>query len=190
MRIISRKQIEDSTANPSNDALGFAMTAELDRAMNKALAPIAAKLREYKAEDARQAAICSRWTPETLADKLNEIASLAQAGDEEAAEAISRGSIPTKAAYADMANRAYLSLERFRYNSRTIFTEAAGLIRKPMEEVVERGQKILDATTDNFGMPAYKLTGFSNHIEFLVCELEKAGNGLSHTLDTFWQRFK
>jgi len=56
--------------------------------------------------------------------------------------------------------------------------------------VVERGQKILDATTDNFGMPAYKLTGFSNHIEFLVCELEKAGNGLSHTLDTFWQRFK
>jgi len=190
MRIISRKQIEDSTANPSNDALGFNVTAELDRAMNAALKPIAAKLRAYKAEEGRQAAICARWTPEALADKLNEIASLAQAGDEQAAEAISNGSIPTASAYNDMAYRAYLSLERFRYNNRTIFTEAAGLIRKPMEEVVERGQKILDATTDNFGMPRYKLTGFSNHIEFLVGELEKAGNALSHTLDTFWQRFK
>jgi hypothetical protein len=190
MRIISRKQIEDSTATPKDGALGFNMDAELDKAMNKALAPIATKLREYKAEDGRMAEICSRWTPEALAEKLHEIASLAQAGDEEAAEAISNGSIPTKAAYEDMGYRAYLSLERFRYNNRTIFTEAAGLIRKPMEEVVARGQKILDATCENFGMPRYLLTAYSNHIEFLVGELEKAGQNLSHTLDTFWQRFK
>jgi len=190
MRIISRKQIEDSTANPSNDALGFNITAELDKAMNKALAPIAGRLREFKAEDGRQLAICARWTPEALAEKLHEIASLAIAGDEEAAAAIKGGAIPTKAGYSDMAHRAYLAHERFRYNNRTIFTEAAALIRKPMEEVVERGQKILDTTCENFGVPRYLLTGYSNHIEFLVGELEKAGNNLSCTLDTFWQRFK
>jgi hypothetical protein len=190
MRIISRKQIEDSTANPSNDALGFNITAELDKAMNKALAPIAVRLREYKAEDGRQAAICARWTPEALAEKINEISTAAQSGDEEAAAAIADGAIPTKAGYSDMAHRAYLQHERFRYENRTIFAEAAALIRKPMEEVVQRGQKILDATTDNFGMPRYKLTGFLNHVEFLVGELEKAGNNLSCTLDTFWQRFR
>jgi hypothetical protein len=190
MKIISRKQIEDSTANPSNDALGFNITAELDRAMNNALKPIAAKLREFKAEDGRQAAICARWTPEALAEKLHEIATAAQNGDEEAAEAISNGAIPTKTAYEDMAHRAYLALERFRYNNRTIFAEAAGLIRKPMEEVVERGQKILDAVCENFGMPRYLLTGYTNHIEYIVGELEKAGNNLSCSLDTFWQRFK
>jgi hypothetical protein len=190
MKFVSRKQIEDSTANPSNDALGFNVTTELDKAMNKALAPIADRLRKFKTEDGRQVAICARWTPEALAEKLHEIASLAIAGDEEAAAAIENGAIPTKAGYSDMAHRAYLAHERFRYENRTIFSEAAGLIRKPMEEVIQRGQKILDAVCENFGMPRYLLNGYSNHVEFLVGELEKAGNNLSCTLDTFWQRFK
>jgi hypothetical protein len=64
------------------------------------------------------------------------------------------------------------------------------VIREPMEEVVARGQKILDATCDNFRMPRYQLTGFLKHIEFLVGELEKTGRNLSHSLDTFWQRSK
>ena len=190
MRIISRQKIEDSTANPSNDALGFNITAELDKAMNKALAPIAGRLREFKAEDGRQAAICARWTPEALAEKLNEISTAAQSGDEEAAAAIANGAIPTKAGYSDMAHRAYLQHERFRYENRTVFTEAAALIRGPMTQVVERGQKILDAVCENFGMPRYLLNAYSNHVDFLVGELEKAGNNLSCTLDTFWQRFK
>jgi hypothetical protein len=190
MKLISRKQIEDTTAHPSNEALGFNMDAELDKAMNTALKPIAAKLREYKAEDDRLKQVCERWTPDALAEKLNEIATLAQAGDEQAAEAISNGAIPTKAAYNDMAYRASLALERFRYDKRTIFAEAAPLIRKPMEAVVERGQRIVDQATKDFGLPEYKLTGYTNHIDFLVGELEKAGNNLSHTLDTFWLRFK
>jgi hypothetical protein len=191
MRILkSQKEIEASTANPTDGALGFNIEAELDAAMNKALAPIAGKLREYKAEEGRLIAICERWTPEALAEKLNEIATLAQAGDEQAAQAISDGAIPTKAAYADMRNRAEANLTNFRYSKRKLFGEAATLIREPMEKVVTRGQKIVDQTCDNFGIPKYTLTGSSNHIGYLCLQLQNASDNLSHTLDAFWKAFK
>lgn len=190
MKILSRKQIEDSTANPTESALGFNIKGELDAAMNTALKPIAGKLREYKAEENRLLAICERWTPDALAEKLNEIASLAQAGDEEASLAIENGAIPTKVAYADMRNRAEANLTNFRYSQRKLFGEAAQLIRPPMQKVVERGQKVVDQLCDNLGIPRYTLAGSTNHIEFLCLQLESASNNLSHNLDAFWAAFR
>jgi len=186
----SQHEIQATSATPSADALGFNMTAELDKAMNLALKPVASKLRAYNAEVNRQRQTCERWSKEALAERLHEIATAAQAGDESAIAAISTGAVPNKATYEDMSNRAYLALERFCYENRGIFAEAAALIRAPMEAVVERGQKILDTHTDNFGMPRYQLTGYSNHINFVVGELEKAAANLSHTNDVFWQRLK
>lgn len=190
MKIISRQRIEETTAHPTEGALGFNIDAELNAAMNKALAPIAGRLREYRAEEGRLISICERWTPEALAEKLNEIAALAAAGDEEAAQAISDGAIPTKGAYADMRNRAEANLLNYRYSQRKIFGEAAKLIRAPMEAVVVKGQKVVDQTCDNFGIPKYTLRGSTNHIEFLCHQLDNASNNLSHVLDAFWQAFK
>lgn len=191
MKILrSQKEIEATTANPAEGVLGFDINAELDKAMNTALKPIAAKLREYKAEENRLIAICQRWTPDALAEKLHDIASRAQAGDEEAAQAISDGAIPTKAAYADMCRRAETNLEHFRFNGRRIFLEAAALIPEPMHKVVERGQKIVDQTCESFGIPRYELTGYTNHINWTCEQLRNAGNNLSASLDGFWQRFK
>jgi hypothetical protein len=191
MRILkSQKEIEASTANPAGGVLGFDINAELDAAMNKALAPIAGRLREYRAEQGRLIAICERWTQEALAEKLNEIASLAASGDEEAAQAISNGAIPTKQAYCDMQGRTEANLANFRYANRKLFGEAAALIREPMTKVVSKGQKVVDRMTADFGIPTYLLTGSTNRIEYLCLQLENASNNLSHSLDAFWQAFK
>jgi hypothetical protein len=190
MKILSRQAIEESTANPKEGALGFVMDVELDKAMNTALRPIAARLRQHKAEEARLLAICDRWTPDALQAKLDAIASRAQAGEEEAILAIENGAIPTRIAYNDMYARAYAALEHFRLNNRGIFAEAAALIRGPMSRVAERGQEILDQTCSNFGIPHFQLNGVTNYIAYVCGQLEKAGQGLSHTLDGFWLRFK
>lgn len=190
MKIISRQRTEETTAHPTEGALGFNIDAELNAAMNKALAPIAGRLREYRAEESRLIAICERWTPEALAEKLNEIASLAQSGDEEAAQQIADGAIPTKAAYSDMRGRAEANLANYRYANRKLFGEAAQLIREPMQKVVVKGQKVVDQMTTDFGLPKYTLTGSTNRIEYLCLQLENASNNLSHTLDEFWQAFK
>jgi hypothetical protein len=190
MKFVSRKQQEETTASPQPHALGFNIDAELDRAMNTALKPVAGRLREYRTEEARLIGICNRWTRDALRAKLDEIASAAQTGDEQAAAAIEAGAIPSRESYDDMHNRAYAALENFRLNSRNIFGEAARLIKEPMLGVVARGQRVLDEVLNNFGLPEFKLRGATSYVEWTTGQLENAGNGLSNDLSGFWERFK
>lgn len=189
MKLISRKQLEDTTATASIEGLGFDITAELDTTMNNALKPIAGRLREYRAEQARLEANCARWTPTAYSEKMQELGAAAASGDEQAAQTLESGG-PSKDSYTTAYAIAYRALENFKQTARGVFTEAAALIKEPMTLVVQRGQRILDKTLQDFGLPEYELRGQTNHIEWTCGQLELAGENLSCDLGGFWSRFK
>ena len=190
MTFKSRKQQEETTATPQPEALGFNIEAELDRVMNTALRPVAAELRAYAAEVNRLEVECARWSPESYQRNLDELATRAEAGDAEAGRALESGAVPTKEAFSSMFTRSYLALERFKQSGAPIFTKAAELIRGPMEAVVARGQKVVDATCESFGLPRHELRGWTNHIDWTCEQLILAGSGLSCDLTGFWRAFK
>lgn len=186
MKFIDLSAVEARTARPSNEALGFNMDAEMSAACRAALKPLAKRLREYRAEEARLNALCDRWNHEAYEQKLKEIADRAQAGDEEAATAIETGAIPSRQSFNEMHARACGDVENFKLNNRHVFSEAAALVGPAMTPVVERGQAILDQTLKNFGLPEYKLHGATNHVAFTVLQLEKAGRNETSDLQWFW----
>jgi hypothetical protein len=186
MKFIDLSAIEARTARPSNEALGFNLDAEMTAACRTALKPLAKRLREYRTEEARLQGLCDRWNGEAYERKMKEIADRAQAGDEEAATAIETGAIPSRQSFNEMLNRACGDLENFRLNNRQVFSEAAALVGPVMTPVVEKGQRILDATLKGFGLPEYKLHGATNHVAFTVLQLEKAGRNESSDLEWFW----
>jgi hypothetical protein len=190
MKILSRKQQEETTANPSDSALGFDIAAELDRVMVAALKPIAGELRAYAAEVNRLEVECARWSPESYQNNLNELATRAEAGDAEAAGELESGAVPSKEAFNNMFTRTYLANERFKQKTAPVFSRAAELIRAPMEAVVARGQKVVDKTCVDFGLPHYELRGWTNHIDWTCEQLNRAGAGLSADLGAFWRAFK
>ena len=187
MRIIDRAAIEAQTVNPSPEALGFNLDTEMAKACRTALKPLEKRLREYRRERARLEANCDQWSDEAYKAKMDEIASRAHGGDQEAAAAIASGTIPSRESFRDMSARAHGELENFRFNNRTVFSEAAELIEAPMRAVVERGQAILDATLKGFGLPEYKLHGATNHVSFVVLQLQMAGRNEGSDLQWFWQ---
>ena len=189
MKLVSRKQLEDTTATASIEGLGFNIDAELDKAMNTALKPIAGRLREYLAEQSRLEANCARWSPTAYSEKMQALGAAAASGDEEAAQTLESGG-PSKDSFTTAHAVAWQTLENFKLAARGIFGEAAALIREPMTKVVERGQRILDKVLEDFGLPKYELRGQTSHIEFICGQLKNAGAGLSCDLTGFWSRFK
>ncbi len=186
MKLINLSAIEATTANPTPQALGFSLDEELANAYRKALKPLQKRLTEYRKEHARLEANCEQWSDEAYRAKLDELAASAHAGDAQAAEAIASGSLPSRDSYRDMSRRAHGELENYRINNCKLFTEAAALVEPAMHPVVERGQAILDATLQGFGLPEYKLNGASNHVSFVVEQLQAAGRNESCDLQWFW----
>jgi hypothetical protein len=86
-----------------------------------------------------------------------------------------------------MHGRCFAELEAHQLASRALFSEAAGLIEKPMLQVVQRGQQILDAVLAGLGVPGFQLIGATNHVGFLVGQLHAAGRGECADLSIFWE---
>ena len=173
MKIFSRSEEEARSANPQPGALGFDLQAELTAAAKNALKPLAKRLKDHRAEQARLEGNCARWSRDAYAAKLDSITAAAHAGDAEATAAIEAGTIPSRESYDQMARRAEAELENFRLNSRGIFGEAAGLIKGPMLAVVQKGQDILDATLRGLGVPSFKLNGAVNGVEYMTDQMER-----------------
>lgn len=191
MKIVSLADIEAKTAHPSPEALGgFNLDQELAKACRAALKPLAKRLQEYAAEKERLQHVCERWSPDSYNEKMHELATRAQGGDEDAAVALESGAVPSKASFNEMHNRAYLELENYVNANRNLFAEAAALARPAMVPVVDKGQQILDAALQGFGLPRYELVGARNHVEFVVGQLEAAGRGHSADLQWFWGLFR
>lgn len=188
MRIISRKQIEDSTANPTAEALnGYNLNDELVAAVRGALKPLHKRLQTYRSERARLQSLCDRWSPDAYATKLDEITARAHSGDIEAETAIESGAIPSKQSYSEMHNRACRDLENFDLEHRALFREVLPLIGAPMTKAVDQGQEILDAVLNGCGVPRFELFGWRNHISYVLLQLEHASRNESADLEWFWQ---
>ena len=175
------------TANPRPDALkGFDLQKELREACKTAVKPISKKLATYRSERARLEANCARWNPEAYNGKLNEIATRAHAGDEEAAHAIEAGAVPSRQSFVEMHARTYLELENFDRDSRALFAEVLPLVKEPMTTVVAKGQAILDSVLEGVGVPKFELTGWTNHNAYIWLQLEHASRNESADLAWFW----
>ena len=187
MKIFSRSEEEARTANPQPGALGFDLEAELAAAAKNALKPLAKRLKDYRAEQARLEGNCARWSRDAYAAKLDSITAAAHAGDAEAAAAIEAGTIPSRESYDQMSRRAEAELEDFRRNERGLFGEAAALIKAPMLAVVQRGQDILDATLKGLGVPSFKLNGAVNAVEYMTANMEQVSRNETGDLSPFWR---
>jgi hypothetical protein len=187
MKFISRSDIEARTANPSPEALkGYSIDAQLRTAAKAAVKPLAKKLAHYRSERARLEANCARWNPEAYAAKLDAIASRAHGGDEEAAHAIESGAVPSRQSFVEMHARTYLELENFDRDSRALFAEVMPLISEPMTKVVDRGQEILDHVLEGLGIPRFELTGWRNHISYVLLQVGAASRNETADLAWFW----
>ena len=187
MKFISRSDIEARTANPTPEGLkGYSLDKELRTAVKAATKPLAKRLAHYRTERARLEANCARWNPEAYNSKLNEIATRAHAGDEEAANAIESGAVPSRQSFVEMHARTYLELENFDRDSRALFAEVLPLVKEPMTAVVAKGQAILDSVLEGVGVPKFELTGWSNHNAYIWLQLEHASRNESADLAWFW----
>jgi hypothetical protein len=188
MKFTNLTELAARAANPSTAALGgFNIESEFRTAAKSALKPLVKKLNEYRAETSRLTANRDRWNGEAYETKLQTIATAAHAGDEAAALQIESGAIPTRGSYDEMLGRATSALESHERTSRALFSEAAGLIEAPMLAVVAKGQGILDLTLDGLGVPRFELQGATNHIAYLIGQLNCASRGECADLSPFWQ---
>lgn len=186
MRIIDLAAIEARTANPTPAGLGFDLTKEMHKAAAKALKPLEARLRAYVATKATIQSKIDRWCPQAFDAKMSEVTTAAMAGDDEAADQIEGGNVPTRQTFDRMAGMAYAEMDAHERAHYPLFREAAGLIAEPMRQVVARGQAVLDATLKGLGVSPFELRGASNAVDYMVANLERAGRGETADLQTFW----
>ena len=187
MKIISRSLIEATTANPSPSALkGYDLAAELRAAVRSAVNPISGKLKDYRRERARLVLVCDRWSPDAYNAKIDQITAAAHAGDAAAEQAIESGAVPSRQSFAEMHNRACRDLEICDQQAREIFKAVLPLVEAPMTAVVDRGQQILDDVLAGLGVPHFALTGWRNHIGYVVLQIGAASRGETADLDWFW----
>jgi hypothetical protein len=187
MKLIDLAAISARTASPSPEALsGYNLEKELRTAVRAAVKPLAKRLAHYRSERARLEANCARWNPESYNSKLNEIATRAHGGDEEAANAIEAGAVPSRQSFVEMHARTYLELENFDRDSRALFAEVLPLITEPMNAVVDKGQQILDHVLEGLGIPRFTLEGWRNHCAYIFKQINHAGLNQSADLEWFW----
>jgi hypothetical protein len=188
MRILpSQHEIAAITANPTPEGLrGYSIEQQLRTAVRSAVKPLAKRLAHYRSERARLAADCDRWSADAYNAKLDAIAARAHAGDLEAAAAIENGAVPSKQSYYEMSGRCWMALESFDRDSRVLFGEVLPLVEPPMTAVVDRGQAILDAVLQGVGVPPFELTGWRNHVGYIVKQLGHASRNESGDLAWFW----
>jgi len=187
MKIIDLAAIDARSANPSALGLGFDLNKELNKTAAKAVRPLEARLRAYLADKAAIQSKIDRWCPEAFDAKMSEITTAAMAGDDEAAEQIEGGNVPTRQTFDRMAGMAYTELDAHERTNRPLFAEAAALVEQPMRQVVARGQAVLDATLQGLGVPPFELRGASNAVDYMVGNLEHAGRGETADLAPFWK---
>ncbi len=187
MKLIRRADTQDRNANPTPEALGFDLQKELTAACKAALKPIQKQLRHYCDETERLKTQLQRWTDEAFDNKLREIASRAQSGDEQAAIAIEEGALPSRESYAKMRSTLEEELDKLHSDHRTTFAEAARLIEGPMTAVVDRAQATLDRLLDGLGVARFELHGARNSVGFMVLQLEMKSRCESCDLESFWQ---
>ena len=181
------KSDQHPAANPTAAALrGYNIETELRAAAKNAVKPLAKRLSQYRAERSRLEAECARWSPESYNSKLDGFAAAAAAGDPEAAAAIENGAVPSRQSFAEMCNRSSLNLENFERANLSLFTEAAQLIEQPMTKVVDAGQEILDAVLTGLGVPRFELSGWRNHLTYVLLQLIKASRNECADLELFW----
>jgi hypothetical protein len=188
MKFISRSDIEARTANPSPEGLrGYSLDKELRNAVRGAAKPLAKRLREYRTERARLVVNVERWNADSYNAKLAEITTRAQNGDAEAIASIESGAVASRQTFAEMHNRCYRELEEFDRNSRALFGEVLPLVGEPMTKAVDKGQQILDHVLEGVGVPRFELTGWRNHISYILLQLEHASRNETADLAWFWE---
>jgi len=188
MRILpSQHEIAAITANPTPEGLrGYSIEQQLRTAVKAAVKPLAKRLSHYRSERARLQAECERWSPDAYSRKLEAITIAATAGDADAANAIEAGAVPSRQSFAEMHNRTSFALENFDRESGALFGEVLPLVEPPMTAVVDRGQAILDAVLKGVGVPPFELTGWRNHVSYIVKQLGHASRNESGDLAWFW----
>jgi hypothetical protein len=175
------------TANPSAEALqGYSIEKELRAAVRGAVKPISKKLRDYRSERARLEANVGRWNGAAYDAKLSEITARAHAGDEEAVAAIETGAIPSRQSYDEMHHRASLELEKCDQQSISLFREVLPLVGEPMNKAVDKGQQLLDDVLEGLDIPRFELSGWRNHVSYVLLQLEHATKNQSADLAWFW----
>jgi hypothetical protein len=187
MKFIDLAAISYHTANPSPKALqGYSIEQELRTAAKAATKPLAKRLANYRSETARLQAECDKWSADAYNAKLDAVTARAHAGDAEAAKAIESGAVPSRQSYAEMHGRYCRELESFHRDSRALFGEVLPMVKAPMTKVVDAGQQILDNVLQGCGVPAFQLTGWRNHNEYVWKQLEHASRNESADLEWFW----
>jgi len=175
------------TANPSPEALeGYSIEKELRAAVRGAVKPISKKLRDYRSERARLEANCARWNGAAYEAKLSEITTRAHAGDEAAVAAIESGAIASRQSYDEMHHHASLELEKCEQQSINLFREVLPLVGEPMNAVVDKGQAILDHVLEGLGIPRFELSGWRNHVSYILLQIEHATENRTADLGWFW----
>jgi hypothetical protein len=175
------------TANPSPEALrGYSLDKELRAAVRSAVKPLAKKLHTFRSERARLEANAARWSPAAYNAKLDEITARAHAGDAEAVTAIEAGAVPSRQSFTEMYARAYRELEICDQQSRDLFKAVLPLVEAPMTAAVDKGQQILDDVLAGLGVPHFELTGWRNHISYVMLQIGAASRGETADLDWFW----
>ena len=183
----SQHEIAATTANPTPEGLhGYNLEQELRTAVKAAVKPLTKRLAHYRSERARLQAECERWSPDAYNAKLEAITIAATAGDTDAANAIEAGAVPSRQSFAEMHNRTSFALEQFDRESRALFGEVLPLVEPPMTAAVDRGQAILDAVLQGVGVTAFELTGWRNHVAYIVKQLTHASRNESGDLCWFW----
>jgi hypothetical protein len=187
MKIIDLAAIDARSATPTAVGLGFDMAKELNKTAAKAVKPLEARLRAYVANKATVQSKIDRWCPEAFDAKMAEITTAALTGDEQAAEQIEGGNVPTRQTFDRMAGMAYAEMDAHERASRPLFAEAAAVVAEPMRQVVARGQAVLDSTLQGLGVPPFELRGATNAVDYMVDNLHRASRGESADLQPFWQ---
>ncbi len=188
MKFISRSETEARTANPTPEGLrGYSLDTELRAAVRGAVKPLAKRLREYRSERARLQANADRWNRDSYNRKLEEVTKRAQSGDAEAIASIEAGAVASRQTFAEMHNRCCAELEQFDLNNRALFSEVLPLVGEPMGKAVDKGQQILDDVLQGVGVPKFELTGWRNHVSYVLLQLEHASRNESSDLQWFWE---
>ena len=188
MKFISRSETEARTANPTPEGLrGYSLDTELRAAVRGAVKPLAKRLREYRSERARLQANADRWNRDSYNRKLEEVTKRAQSGDAEAIASIEADAVASRQTFGEMHNRCCAELEQFDLNNRSLFSEVLPLVGEPMGKAVDKGQQILDDVLQGVGVPKFELTGWRNHVAYVVLQLEHASRNESADLQWFWE---
>jgi len=188
MRILpSQHEIAAITAHPTPEGLhGYHLEQELRTAVRSAVKPLAKRVSHYRSERARLQANCDKWSADAYSATLDGITARAHAGDSEAEAAIQSGAVPSRQSYAEMHGRFCRELEQFDRDSRHLFGEVLPLVEPAMTAVVDRGQAILDTVLRGVGVPPFELTGWRNHVGYIVKQLGHASRNESGDLAWFW----